>query len=230
MMCRTRSAKISAPPPGIESTPASRMRCSVSRIDIFPRLARKATSTIVNAFTWTEGKRFLSPRTKSHEVLKRQVGMQTTHNVKLSDSFGVAGGSGREGLLERHRVSAGVTLFAAKGTQPAGRHTHISGVDMAIDVEVRDVSVQAFPNVVRQPATARMSPLRNRAIPSSKLSRSATRTFSAIGRSAASSVWKPCWDRPGLVPSTPITRVYPLAVPNQCPETALATGESTILG
>ena len=55
MMRRTRSEKISAPPPGMESTPAAFNRSSVSRIDILARFARYATSTIVNAFRCTCG-------------------------------------------------------------------------------------------------------------------------------------------------------------------------------
>src|ERR1039457_3595994 len=65
MMRRTRSLKISAPPPGIESMPASRSRSSVSRIEMPPRRARYAISTIVKAFRCTWGKRCLRPRSIS---------------------------------------------------------------------------------------------------------------------------------------------------------------------
>ena len=46
-MRRTRSEKTSAPPPGIESIPASRNFSSVSRTLIFARLARNPISTMV---------------------------------------------------------------------------------------------------------------------------------------------------------------------------------------
>ncbi len=55
MMCRTRSAKISAPPPGSESTPAAFSRTSVSSTVILYSFAKNAISTMVNAFTCTLG-------------------------------------------------------------------------------------------------------------------------------------------------------------------------------
>ena len=53
MMRRTRSEKISAPPPGMESMPASFKRCRTSRADSFCRWAKYEISTIVNAFRCT---------------------------------------------------------------------------------------------------------------------------------------------------------------------------------
>ena len=152
MMERTRAAKISAPPPGMESTPASRSLMSVSSMVSFARRARKAISTMVKALMCTLGNRSLRPRIRSRKNSKRQIGMQAADDVKLRDRFGVAGGRRLPCLFERHGVAGRVALLAAEGAQLAGRHADVGGVDVAIDVEVGHVAVHPLAHVVRQPA------------------------------------------------------------------------------
>jgi hypothetical protein len=62
MMSRTRFAKISAPPPGQESIPASRSSRIVSGSAFFPTCAIQSSSTIVQAFRCTPGNFALSAR------------------------------------------------------------------------------------------------------------------------------------------------------------------------
>src|SRR5262249_502340 len=59
---------------------------------------------------------------------------------------------GLKSLFESHRVSAGGILLSAECAQAARSKAKICGVDVAIDVEVSPVSMQAFANVIRQPA------------------------------------------------------------------------------
>ena len=65
MMCRMRSEKISAPPPGIESSPASFSFMRTSRGVILPIFEKKEISTIVKALRWTCGKRSFNPEIRS---------------------------------------------------------------------------------------------------------------------------------------------------------------------
>src|ERR1039457_528219 len=123
MMRRTRSQKISAPPPGSESMPASRSRTSTSRTDIFARCARYATSTMVKAFRCTCGNRSFSPRSISQyqssvssgcsrrvdgavhvEVSSRAV-QSLAHQVRH-----VTDGENVGGPVKRHAIVIGETL------------------------------------------------------------------------------------------------------------------------
>ena len=61
---RTLFAKISAPPPGQESMPASRSSRMVSGIDLPPTRAIQSISTIVNAFRCTAGNRDFKDRSR----------------------------------------------------------------------------------------------------------------------------------------------------------------------
>src|SRR5579859_958637 len=78
--------------------------------------------------------------------------MQAANDVKFGDRLGVARGRGLKGLFQGHGVCARSVFFAAEGTEPAGSHADVGWVDVAIDVEVRHVAVQALAHLVRQPA------------------------------------------------------------------------------
>src|SRR5581483_3393288 len=78
--------------------------------------------------------------------------MQTAYDVELCDGLGVTRRGGLECLFQRHGVCPGSVLLAAKGAQAAGGNADIGGIDMAIDVEVSLVPVQALANVIRKPA------------------------------------------------------------------------------
>ncbi len=68
---------------------------------------------------------------------------------------------------------------------------------MTIDVEVGNIAMQLLAHEVRQPTHRENVAAAIQATPSSKLSRSPASTFSAIGSSARSSVWKECRGRAG---------------------------------
>jgi len=78
--------------------------------------------------------------------------MQAADDMEFGDRFRVPGCRGLEGFFQRHGVSAGSVFLAAKSTKTAGRNTDIRRVDMAINVEVGLVSVQALADVIREPA------------------------------------------------------------------------------
>src|SRR5580698_2692814 len=86
------------------------------------------------------------------EILKWQIGMQAANDVELRNRFAVAGGGRLEGFLEGHGVSARRVFLASKGTEAAGGHANIRGIDVAIDVEVRLVAMHALTHGIRQPA------------------------------------------------------------------------------
>ncbi len=64
-LSRVSLAKISAPPPGIESRPASRSSARTFSTLMRYRRWKKNTSTAVKAFTWMSGRAFLIPRIMS---------------------------------------------------------------------------------------------------------------------------------------------------------------------
>ena len=77
--------------------------------------------------------------------------MQAADDVELGDGFGVAGGRGLPCLFKGHGVAGRVALLAAEGAELAGRHAHICGVDVAIDVEVSHVAMHPLAHMVGQP-------------------------------------------------------------------------------
>jgi hypothetical protein len=72
--------------------------------------------------------------------------------VKFGDGLGVSGGGGFESFFKRHGVSAGRVFLAAEGTEAAGGDTDVGRIDVAIDVEVRLVPVEALADVIGEPA------------------------------------------------------------------------------
>ena len=133
-------------------------------------------------------KSLLQPGDKIDVVLEWQVGMQPANDVELGDRLGVAGTSRVPDFLQRHGVGAGTIFLAAEGAQAASRDADIRVIDVAIDVEIRDVAMHALTDMVRQPANRQnvaRSIERKRIIADS---RSCAITLSWIGRSRASSV------------------------------------------
>jgi hypothetical protein len=78
--------------------------------------------------------------------------MQPADDVELSHCFRIARRGSLPGLIEGHRVTGRIALLAPKGAQLAGCHADVGGVDVAVDVEVRHVTVHPLANVVGQPA------------------------------------------------------------------------------
>jgi hypothetical protein len=87
---------------------------------------------------------------------------------------------------------AGRVLLAAEGAQAARGDANVGVVDVPVDVEVGDVAVHALAHVIGQPADRQNvagAVERNAVVEAEALPRVHP---GAIGRSAASSVWKPC--------------------------------------
>src|SRR5580658_5304432 len=78
--------------------------------------------------------------------------MEAADDVKLGDRFGIPGGRDLKRLVERHGVAGRVALLAPEGAQLAGGYAHVGRIDVAIDVEVGHVAVQALAHKIRQPA------------------------------------------------------------------------------
>ena len=74
--------------------------------------------------------------------------MQAADNVKFGDCFSPADPGGFPYLLEGHRVGFRILGPLAKRAQPAARHAHIGGIDVAVHVEVGDRPVQPLANEV----------------------------------------------------------------------------------
>ena len=78
--------------------------------------------------------------------------MQAANDVELGHSFRVAGSSGFIGFFQGHGVCAGSVLLASEGTEAAGGHADIGGVDMAVHIEIGHVAMEALAQVVGEPA------------------------------------------------------------------------------
>ena len=87
---RTRLSKISAPPPGQESIPASRSSRIVSGMVLPPTRAIQSISTIVKAFRCTAGKPLLQRPQQPRVVLEGPGRMEPAHDVELGDRLAVA--------------------------------------------------------------------------------------------------------------------------------------------
>ena len=80
--------------------------------------------------------------------------MQAANDVKFRGAFGDALRGALPDFVQREGVSAGSVGRASKGAQLAMRHANIGGIDVAIDVEVGDVAVALFADVICEPANA----------------------------------------------------------------------------
>ena len=86
------------------------------------------------------------------KILKRQIGMQATDDVKLRHRFGVPGSSGFESFLQSHRVCAGSILLSSKRAQAAGGDTDVCRIDVAVHVEECRIAPHLLAHVVREPS------------------------------------------------------------------------------
>ena len=102
-----------------------------------------AISTIVKAFRCTCGKRCFRPRSISQIPVERQLRMQAADDVELGDRFASSPRPARcPDLVERHRVRLRIARLLAERAEPAAGHADVGRIDVAVDVEVRDVAVQ----------------------------------------------------------------------------------------
>src|SRR5215831_6494226 len=97
------------------------------------------------------GKALLEARTKVEKILEWQIRMEAADDVKFRNRFRISRSRRFKSFFERHGVSARRIFLSSKGAQPASRHTDVGWIDMAVDVEVRLIAVQALANRVSHP-------------------------------------------------------------------------------
>jgi hypothetical protein len=85
-------------------------------------------------------------------IFERQVGMKSADDVKLRGALGNTLRRPLINFIERICVRAWRIRRAAKRAQLAVRHADVRRIDVPVDVEVADVAVLFFADVVRQPA------------------------------------------------------------------------------
>ncbi len=78
--------------------------------------------------------------------------MQSADDVEFGDGLAPAFAGALPDLFERHGVGLGVAHALAEGAQAATGHAHVGGIDVAVDVEVGGVAVQALAHQVGQVA------------------------------------------------------------------------------
>ena len=120
-------------PVGKNFRPAARQRVDPSLFHFFQRLADRQLRPLrqIRDFHHRESlhvhlrKALFQPRNQVEKILKRQIGMQPAHNMKLGDRLRVARSRRRECLFERHRIRPGLALLEPERAQPAARHAHV---------------------------------------------------------------------------------------------------------
>src|SRR5271156_1088048 len=135
-------------------------RIHARSLELFEGLANRELGALRKVRDLNHGERFevnlrkalLQPRAEVEEIVKRQIGMQSANDMKLSDRLGVARGSRFESLLKRHGVGARRILFAAEGAKAAGRDAYVRRIDVAIYVEVSLIAMHALADVIGHPA------------------------------------------------------------------------------
>src|ERR1700751_904289 len=78
--------------------------------------------------------------------------MQSTDNMKLRGTFCDSITGALVDFVQGEIVSAGRIGRATKRAELAVRHANVRGIDVAIDVEIRDVAVLLLAHVIREPA------------------------------------------------------------------------------
>ena len=77
-----------------------------------------------------------------------QLGVQPADDVEFGGTFGMSQAGAMPYLFERHGVGGGILGALAEGAQLAGCHADVGRIDVAVDVEIRDVAVQALAHEV----------------------------------------------------------------------------------
>ena len=167
---RTRSAKISAPPPGSESSPAaisSRSTCS----SVMPyRSAKNAISTAVKHFRWMSGRIRLKPAQQLRVVVERQIGMQAVDDVDFGERLVGALPQLVPRLLERHRVGAGIArLEPRERAEQAARHADVGRLEADVVVVEGAAAVPLLALAIGQPADGQQIGASNSRTPSSSV-------------------------------------------------------------
>src|SRR5947208_29812 len=92
------------------------------------------------------------PANEVQKILEWQVGMQAAHNVELGDRVGISRSRRLPGFFQRHGVGTFTAVLTAESAEPAGRDANVGGINVAVDVEVSDVTVQTLAHLVGQPS------------------------------------------------------------------------------
>src|SRR5438552_1830082 len=74
--------------------------------------------------------------------------MQSADNVKLGYRLGIALASNLPHVFQRHCVAAGILRLLAESTQPAACDTHVSWIDVPVDVTYFNVNRHINPTDV----------------------------------------------------------------------------------
>ena len=80
--------------------------------------------------------------------------MQAADNVEFCGAFGHTFSRALPDFFESERVGSRRIRRASESAEFAMRHAHIRGIDVAIDVEIGDVAMAFFADVIREPAYA----------------------------------------------------------------------------
>jgi hypothetical protein len=77
--------------------------------------------------------------------------MQSADDVEFQRAFAHTLFGARVNFFQGKVIRAGRVGIAAESAQFAMRHAHVCGIDVPVDVEVRNVAVLFFTHVIRQP-------------------------------------------------------------------------------
>ena len=151
-MCRTRSAKISAPPPGSESTPAAFIRSQRLRDRHLAPLRQERNLHHRERLDMHLGEALLQP---AHQVHRST---QTADRDAARPQCGTPSPPRSAPCPPSAHASSsaivyvpGRALLPPKRAQPATRHAHIRRIDVPVHVEVGDVPVHPLAHRVRHP-------------------------------------------------------------------------------
>ena len=136
MMRRTRSLKISAPPPGSESMPASRRRSSVSRIGDLGAPRQVGDLHHGERLQVHLREALLEAAQHLAEPVEREFRVQAADDVEFGDRLAPAFAGAMPDLFQRHGVGLGIAHPLAERAQAATGHADVGGIDVAVDVEV----------------------------------------------------------------------------------------------
>src|SRR5882762_1542942 len=151
IILRTRGWKISAPPPGSESTPASFNLISVSPVDSFDarEVAHLDHRERFQVHAWAA---LLQPADHLQEIFERQIRVQAAHDVEFQRAFARALFGAGINLFQGEVVRTRRAGVAAKGAELAMSDTYVRRIDVPVDIEISHVAVLFFTHVIRQPA------------------------------------------------------------------------------
>ena len=129
----------------------------------------------------------LQPANHFQKIFKRQIRMQSADHVKFRGAGANAFFGPLVDFIEREIVCAGRVRVASKRAQFAMRHANVRGIDVPVHVEIADVAMARFADVVREPANGQEDRANDtEGCRQPRISRSPARTLSAMGRSRAS--------------------------------------------